>query len=146
MNIHQIPLGCDHMSELDVKPIKAGQVKVGNYILYDGDVYIVKDNEKSKAGKHGHAKCRMAIENVFTGSKKSIVVPADDKLQSPIINKKTAQVLAITPDSVQLMDLESYETFETIIPNDEELKSKLEPNKEVEYWEVVGKRVLRRVK
>ena len=131
---------------MDVKPIKAGQAKVGTYILHNNDVYVIKDSEKSKAGKHGHAKVRMTIENIFTGAKTSIVVPADDKLQSPIINKRTGQVLAITPDSVQIMDLESYETFETVIPSDAEIKDKLEPNAEIEYWEVVGRKVIRRVK
>ena len=37
------------MSEGDTKPIKAGQLKVGNHLIYDGDVYVVKSVEKSKA-------------------------------------------------------------------------------------------------
>lgn len=134
------------MSEMDVKPIKVGQAKPGTYIAIDGDVYVVKDNEHSKAGKHGHAKCRITLENVFTGSKKQIVKPADDRLDSPIILKKTGQVLSITGDSVQIMDLETYETIELLLPKEEELRNKLEPNAEVEYWEVLGKRILRKVK
>ncbi len=134
------------MSELDVKPIKAGQAKPGTYVVVDGEVYVVKDNEHSKAGKHGHAKCRITVENVFTGSKKSIVKPADDRLDSPIILKKNGQVLSVTGDSVQIMDLESYETLELPLPKDEELRSKLEPNAEVEYWQVLGRSILRRVK
>ncbi len=130
------------MSESDVKPVKAGQLKVGNYIVYDGEVYTVKTLTSSKAGKHGHAKVRMTIENVFTGGKKSIVTPTDDKYMQPIVEKKAAQVLSVTPDSIQLMDQESYETFETPIPHDEGLEN-LESGEFVTVWYVIGKRVIR---
>ncbi|MHA2250865.1 MAG: translation initiation factor IF-5A [Candidatus Kariarchaeaceae archaeon] len=132
------------MSEGDTKPIKASQVKAGNHILHDGDVYIVKSVEKSKAGKHGHAKARIGVENVITGNKKSLVMPGDDKLKSPIINKKIAQVLAVNPDSIQLMDQENYETFETLIPDVKEIGGILESGDLVDLWEFMGKRVIKR--
>ncbi|MBC7096482.1 MAG: translation initiation factor IF-5A, partial [Methanobacteriales archaeon] len=56
----------------------------------------------------------------------------------------TAQVLAIMGDDVQLMDLETYETFETPIPED--LKDKLVEGSEVEYITTMGKNKLMRVK
>ncbi len=130
------------MSESDVKPKKAGQLKVGNYIVYDNDVYVIKSSDKSKAGKHGHAKVRMQIENLFTGNKKSVVAPGDDKFMVPVIEKRTAQVLNVTPDSVQLMDQETYETYETPLPTEPELQN-LEPGEFVNVWWVIGRKIIR---
>lgn len=132
------------MSESDTKPIKASQVKAGTHIIHEGDVYVVKSVEKSKAGKHGHAKVRMSVENIISGNKKSLVMPGDDKMKSPIINKKIAQVISINPDSVQLMDKESYEVFETKIPNSEEIGGELASGDEVDMWEFLGVRIIRR--
>jgi translation initiation factor 5A len=44
------------------------------------------------------------------------------------------------------MDMESYETFETPIPEDEEIKSKLAPSVEVEYWQMLGQNKIMRIK
>ncbi|MHA1223560.1 MAG: translation initiation factor IF-5A [Candidatus Heimdallarchaeaceae archaeon] len=134
------------MSEQDIKPIKAGQVKEGHYIIQNNDVYLVRGIEKSKAGKHGHAKCRMKIENIFTGSKTEISVPGDAKLQSPVVDKRNAQVISFGSDSVQLMDLETYETFETALPSEEEVRNQIQEGAEVEYWNVIGRRKIMRVK
>ena len=131
------------MSEQDVTPIKAGQVKEGYYVIHNGEVFLVRGIEKSKTGKHGHAKCRMKIENIFTGSKTEISIPGDTKMQSPIIDKRNAQVLALMGDNVQLMDLESYETFEMPIPD--EYKGKLEPGAEISYLEALGRKKITRV-
>ena len=134
------------MSEHDIKPIKAGQVKEGHYIIHNDDVYLVRSTEKSKSGKHGHAKCRMKIENIFTGSKTEITIPGDFKLQSPVIDKRSAQVLSMSADSVQLMDLETYETFEAAIPDEDEIKESIQEGAEVEFWNAMGKRKIMRVK
>jgi translation initiation factor 5A len=62
----------------------------------------------------------------------------------PIIDKRTAQVIAIMGGDVQLMDLETYETFETPIPD--ELSEQLVEGVEVEYIEALGQRKLMRTK
>lgn len=134
------------MSEQDITAVKATQIKEGHYIIQNNEVYLVRGTEKSKSGKHGHAKCRMKIENIFTGSKTEITVPGDFKLQSPIIDKRNAQVISVGGDSVQLMDLETYETFESALPTEEEIKSQISEGAEVEYWIAIGKRKIMRVK
>ncbi len=134
------------MSEQDVENIKAGQVKEGNHIIQNGEVFLVRGIEKSKSGKHGHSKCRMKIENIFTGSKTEISIPGDTKLQSPIIDKRNAQVISLGSDSIQLMDLETYDTFESAFPTEEELKKLITEGAEVEYWKAFGKSKIMRVK
>jgi translation elongation factor P/translation initiation factor 5A len=42
-----------------------------------------------------------------------------------------------------VMDLESFETIEIECP-DEELKSQLEENCNVEYWDVEGEKIIKR--
>ncbi len=134
------------MSEQDIKPIRASQIKEGFYIVHNDDVYLVRNIEKSKSGKHGHTKCRMKIENIFTGSKTEIAIPGDTKLQSPIIDKRSAQVISLGGDSIQLMDLETYDTFEAALPDEEEIKNKIQEGGEVEYWNAIGRRKVMRVK
>ena len=132
------------MVESDTQPVKATQVKVGNHIVYDGEVYVVKSTDKSKSGKHGHAKVRMSVENIITGKSKSLVMPGDDKLKKPIILKKISQVLSISPDTIQLMDKESFEVFETLIPDYDSIGGKLDSGDEVDLWEFMGKRVIKK--
>jgi len=44
------------------------------------------------------------------------------------------------------MDLESYEVFDVTRPADEEIASKLEAGREVEYWKIMGRYKIQRVK
>jgi translation initiation factor 5A len=44
------------------------------------------------------------------------------------------------------MDMETFETFETELPKDEELVKRLAPGKEVEYWVVTGRRLIMNVR
>ncbi len=102
--------------------------------------------EKSKPGKHGSAKARIVAVGLFDNVKRSIVSPVSQRIEMPIIDKRDAQVLSVSPSSVMLMDMESYETFEIDIPKEEEIATKLEEGKEVEYWIVVGRKKVTRVK
>jgi translation initiation factor 5A len=50
------------------------------------------------------------------------------------------------PSAVQLMDLETYEVFEAPHPEDEDLKSRLANGVEVEYWRILSKIKIMRIK
>jgi len=119
-------------------------LKKGNYILIDGVACRVVDVSTSKSGKHGGAKCRVEGIGLFDGRRKSIVKPADSKVDVPILEKKRAQVLAIIQNKVQLMDMEDYSTFELEIPD--EMKGKLKSGEEITYYEVAGTRTLQQLK
>ena len=110
--------------------------KPGNYIIVDGEACKVTSMTKSKPGKHGAAKVRLEAVGLFDGKKRLVLKPADASVESPIIDKRKAQIISISGNIVQLMDLESYETFETTIP--EEFKSRFTPGSEgaeVLYWQ-----------
>ena len=99
----------------------------------------IVDFSKSKAGKHGSAKARVVAIGIFDGVKRSFVKPISARVEMPLIEKKTGQILATMPNSIQIMDLETYEIFETAFPEDEGLKAQLTEGKEVEYWRILGR-------
>ncbi|RLE50273.1 MAG: translation initiation factor IF-5A [Candidatus Methanomethylicota archaeon] len=128
------------------KPVEAGSLKEGSFIIIDEVPCKIVSIEKSKTGKHGSAKARIVAIGLFDGVKRSIVVPADSKVDVPVVDKRSGQVISVTPTSVQVMDLETYETFELSMPTEEEVKSKLAPGVEVEYWVILNERRIMRVK
>ena len=125
---------------------RVGDLKVGSYAIIDDEPSQIVSIQKSKPGKHGSAKFRCSAISIFDGSKKSFVSPVDASLQIPIVEKNTGQVVSVNPTMVQLMDLESYEIFDVAKPDDEELSSKLEPGRDVEYWIIMGRYKIQRVK
>ena len=63
-----------------------------------------------------------------------------------MIEKKTGQIIATLQTTVQIMDLETYEIFETIFPEDEKLRSRIKEGVEVEYWSILGRTKMVRTK
>ena len=125
-----------------LKSIDAKEARPGNAILLDDVAYIVKANDISKPGKHGHSKCRLESEDIITGKKKVIAISGHDKIDVPMIDKRRAQVLSIIDDKSSIMDLESFETIE--IPMVEELKGQLNEEDQVEYWDIEGIKIIKR--
>jgi len=119
------------------------ELKVNRYIIIDNEPCKIVSITTSKPGKHGDAKARIEAIGIFDGQKRSVVYPVKHKIQIPIIDKRTAQVISVMGDTVQLMDMETYETFEMPIP--EEFKGKIETGKEIQYIEALGKRKIMRV-
>ena len=120
------------------------ELKVGRYIIIDEEPCKIQSISTSKPGKHGEAKARIDAVGIFDEQKRSVVHPVKHKVGVPIIDKRSAQIHALMgADVVQLMDLETYETFDMPIPED--LKGQLEPGKEILYLQAMGKRKITRV-
>ena len=128
------------------RPADLGSLKEGSYIIIGGEPCRIVELEKSKPGKHGAAKVRLAAVSIFTGTKKSYVSPAESRIEIPVIDKRSAQVLSTTPTTVQLMDLESFEVTESALPMEPEFQGKLQPGTEVELWKVLGRSKIMRIK
>ncbi|HUS51123.1 MAG TPA: translation initiation factor IF-5A [Candidatus Paceibacterota bacterium] len=124
-----------------LKIINATEARVGTNILIDKEPYTIKKIDISKTGKHGHAKARIEAMNILKGQKKVFVIPGHDKFEVPLVDKRKGQVLSIR-DKVSVMDLENFETIDIVCP--EEIKSELEENCNVEYWDIGGSKVIRR--
>jgi len=123
-----------------------GELKTGNFIIIDGEPCKIVEMSRAKTGKHGSAKAHVVAIGLFTGNKKTLVAPVDQRVEVPIIEKRIGQVIADMGDSVQIMDLETFETFEVDKPEDPDLASKLKSGVEVEYWVVMGRRFIVRTR
>jgi len=128
------------------RPTDVGSLKIGHHILIDNEPCRIVEYEKSKPGKHGSAKARIVAIGTFDGAKRSIVSPVDAKIDVPIIEKRSGQVVSLSGNSVQLMDLETFEVFFTSMAAEEEVKARLSPGLEVEYWKVFDRTKIMRVK
>jgi len=125
--------------------IDAVNVKVGNNILVDGVSCTVKSIDISKSGKHGASKCRIEAVGITDDKKKIVAVPGSERFEIPMIEKRRAQVLSFDKlkGTASIMDLENFETIEAKIS--EELLKDLEENRNVEYWDVDGKKIVKRL-
>jgi len=124
-----------------LKIISATEAKPGTNILIDGEPYTVKKVDTSKTGKHGAAKCRIEAVGIINNSKKIIAVPGHERFEVPMVDKRKAQVLSIG-DNISVMDMENFENFE--VPCDEEIRKDIEINSNVEYWDIEGRKIIKR--
>lgn len=117
-------------------------LKPGRYVLIDNEPCKILNITTSKPGKHGAAKAKIEATSIFTDQKKSLMAPVTEKVFVPMIDKRTAQVVAVMGDQVQLMDMETYETFEMPIPK--EFEGQIEAGKEISYLEAMGRKMITR--
>ena len=128
----------------DTKIISANNVQKGTSIILEGVASRVVDVEISKPGKHGHSKVRISAVGLIDDKKRIVVMPGHDNVEVPIIEKKNAQVLSVYGDVANVMDSETYETFDLKIP--EELKGQVVERSSVLYWTIMDERIMKQVK
>jgi translation initiation factor 5A len=121
-----------------------GSLSPGNYVIIDGVACTVSSTQTSRPGKHGHAKVRLEGVGLIDGKKRVIVMPGHDNIEVPIIDKRNAQVLSVSNDVANVMDSETYETFDLKIPD--ELKDKVVEGVTVLYWVILEDKVMKQVK
>lgn len=140
--------------KLSIRRTEIQKLKIGQYIMVDEEPCIIKSTERSKSGKHGHAKVRVVCIGMFDNNKRSLTIPSGHMVEVPEIIKGDAQINFIEDISINIMDLETYESFDVDWPQDEDLKSKLkelqaDPGKisaaQVEYWQLANKTLINRV-
>ena len=124
------------------KLIGATEAKAGVCIIIENSPCIVRSQEISKTGKHGHAKVRIEANGILDGKKRILVIPGADRLEVPMIKKLRGQVLSIQNNKANIMDLESFETLDVAI--DDELISALNEGDNVEYWDIEGIKIIKR--
>jgi translation initiation factor 5A len=126
---------------MTLKLIDAKDIKKGTALTIDNSHFIVKKVDISTTGRHGHTKVRVEAEDIFSGNKKVFVVPGHERFDVPEVKKGRGQVMDVG-EKVNIMDLESYETLNLDIIED--LKEEIEGEDEVEYWDVEGKKIIKR--
>src|SRR5438132_14084781 len=90
------------------KPVYVGELKIGQYVIIDGEPCRIVDFEKSKPGKHGSAKARITAISAFTGQKKTLLSPVDGRTEVQMIDKRTAKIIFISGYNVHMMDIEYF--------------------------------------
>ncbi len=133
------------------KPVDLGSLKIGSYILLPvgdqatGEPCRIVEYDTSKPGKHGAAKARIVGVGVFDGQKRPHVGPVSMQVHVPLIDKRTGQVISITGDVIQIMDSETFETIDVTLVDDE-IQGKVENGQNVEYWKVMDRTKIMRIK
>jgi len=131
---------------MDIKKAEAKSLKPGAYMLIDDEPCRVVSMDKSKPGKHGAAKANIIAVGFFDNRKRNVIMPADRMVDVPVIDKRSATVIAEMGENYSLMDSESFETYDIPKPTDQEILSQIELNCSVEVWFLMGRRIITRVK
>ena len=129
------------MSEVEHGSMK--DLKDGKYVMIDGFPCRVVGIEVSAPGKHGAAKMRVTAMGVFDGTKRTLLKPSDADIEIPVMEKKRGQIISMTGDVAQVMDLTTFETFDLKLPAD--MVANAASGKEVEYTEAIGKKLVTRI-
>lgn len=120
-----------------------GNIKVGNYIIIDGEPCRVVEISKAKTGKHGSAKANVVAVGLFSKAKKTLIAPVDTQVEVPIIEKRIGRIIADLGDRLQVMDSETFDVFDVSKDNvDETIRDRVSVDSEIEYWQVLGTRII----
>ena len=128
----------------DTKMVSANNVQKGSFIILDGAACKVVDVEISKPGKHGHSKVRVSAVGLVDDKKRIVVMPGHDNVEVPIIEKRNAQVLNVHGNIANVMDAETYDTFDIKIPD--EFREQVAEGASVLYWVIMDDKVIKQVK
>lgn len=132
------------MEDGNFKVTDISSLKKGSYVIVDGVACITVDTQTSKPGKHGHAKVRLTAVGMLDGKKREIVKSGHENVNVPIIEKKNAQVLSVVGEVANVMDTDTFETFDMKIP--EELTGTVTDGAVVLYWIIMNDKVMKQVK
>jgi len=121
-----------------------GSLKKGDTLIIDGAPCKITSMQTSRPGKHGHAKVNLMAVGLIDEKKRNLVMPGHDKVEVPIVEKKNAQVLSVSGNTANVMDSETYETFDMEIPED--LRDQVTEGCQVLYWTLMGQKIIKQVK
>ncbi len=114
------------------------ELKENRYMVIDDEPCKIKSIDTSKPGKHGEAKARIEAVGIFDNKKHSMINPVTHKVRVPIIDRRKGQVVSLSGNEANIMDLDNYQTFQIAV--DEDIKDELEQGQEIRYLETMGKR------
>jgi translation initiation factor 5A len=129
-----------------LKIVNATELRSGSFAIIDNAPCVVRNMDVSKTGKHGASKCRIEAVGILDGRKRITVMPGTERVQVPMVEKKRAQLLNLNNGTATVMDSETYETLEVPLPEDikEEIKER-GTVEQVEYWNIEGKKIIKRI-
>ena len=114
--------------------VEVRTIKVGRYVALEENAYKILSMTKRKPGKHGAAKARIELEDIFTGQKISHVGSVTDSINVPLIEKGTAMVTHIDGAEVHAMNMRDHSMM--ILPLEDGLE--IEGGIEIMWMEALG--------
>jgi len=90
--------------------IPASQMKVGNVIKYEDDLWIVVGTQHVKLSKGGGA-MQTKLKNLNRGDHITHRFRSSDKVETAFLDRRTCEYLYPEGDSFVFMDVENYEQY-----------------------------------
>jgi len=129
------------MSQTEIREIRT--LKVGRYIVIDDEPCKLVEYVTSKPGKHGEAKARMVAIGLFDKQKRSLVHPVKHKVHVPLVDRRKAQILANMGSEVQMMDLETFDTFNIPLRDiPDKFHENMKPGNEIVFLSAMGRKLV----
>ncbi len=117
--------------------VEAASLKKGECVDRDGEPFRIEKIRSVVTSRHTHTKIKMELTGMFTGAKKALTLPNDEKMEQVDIIRKHGQLIAKkSMQSCQVMDLRDYEVHEVSASGD--LMTELKEGDEVTYIEYKG--------
>ena len=102
--------------------INAREIKKGNYVLHDGEAYVVNDFSSETD------KVKVFLQSIFSNNIKEVILNLDQGLEEADISRKTASVLFKKGGKLEIMDSYDFivhkvnvdkQVFETAVEGDQ---------------------------
>ena len=113
------------------------ELENGDYVSYNGKPCRVKSKVNVTVGTHCHTKVKLELEFIFEKRTEEIAFATHTQLEQLEIYRKKGQIIAKQGETLQVMDLVSYETFDAGC--EKELYDELEVGNEVIFLDISGK-------
>ena len=95
--------------------VEVRDLRENSYVMIDKVPCMIADYTTSRPGKHGSAKARVEGNGIFDDKRRVFTAPVDAKVKQPHVRKRDGQIVSIDDNEIQVMDLESYETFKMVV-------------------------------
>ena len=115
--------------------VESRTLKVGRYCCVDEKAYKINSISKSKPGKHGSAKARLELVDIFSGQKIYHVGTVTESINVPLLEKGTAMVTHIEGEEVHAMNMRDHSMM--ILPVEPDLN--VEAGNEIMWMEALGR-------
>lgn len=91
------------------------ELKKGSYMMHKGEPALVKFAGLVVTGTHCHSKMKLDVQGLFSGTNDSFTLSLQDRVEEVDIKRKHGQVLSASGRQAQVMDMQSYESFDAAV-------------------------------
>jgi len=119
---------------------EAKDIKKGAYIRYNNEILKVIRKEVVACGTHSHSKTKVFAQGLFTKGEKSFNLSHSDSVEELDIMRKEGQVISKGQGKLQVMDIQSFETFDA--EADKELMEQINEGDAVTFINIEGRNVV----